>query len=184
MYVKSKTVCTGVNFHKFLWGVLGWEIPANSSYRTSGTITATQGHPYDQSPPKWFQALEGCLRPTTKSEAVGKEPRCVFKYKMEKYSNMSFFLFAHTPNSVLHILKRPLWSLLTVSELAVSLKQPSRAWERFEGNCSYMGDPGWLRWFRMFYRINLPGISQPKTPQRETTLCENLRPCKQFNFWH
>ena len=46
--VKSKSVCTGVDFHKkwFLWSVLGWEIATNLSYRASGTITITLWHPY------------------------------------------------------------------------------------------------------------------------------------------
>ena len=46
--VKSKSVCTGVNFHKkwFLWSVLGWKIAANLPYRASRTITITLRHPY------------------------------------------------------------------------------------------------------------------------------------------
>ena len=46
--VKSKSVCTGVHFHKkwFLWSVLGWEIATNLPYKASGTITITLRHPY------------------------------------------------------------------------------------------------------------------------------------------
>ena len=46
--VKSKSVCTGVNFQKkwFLWCVLGWEIATNLPYRVSETTTITLRQPH------------------------------------------------------------------------------------------------------------------------------------------
>ena len=42
--VKSKSVCTGVDFHKK--SISGWKIAANLSHRASGTITITLRHLY------------------------------------------------------------------------------------------------------------------------------------------
>ena len=72
---KSKTVFTSLIFCKssVFSAVLGQELAANSSSRAYRSITITWWHPQKLTPPICFQALVGCLRPTTYSETLSKE---------------------------------------------------------------------------------------------------------------
>ena len=77
---KSKTVFTGINFHK-KWGftgVFGSELAAILPSAASKTTTFTVRHSKKLAPPMYFQALVGCLRLTTDSETVIKMPNVYF----------------------------------------------------------------------------------------------------------
>ena len=74
------------------------------------------------------------------------------------------------------------WGSQGASGLVVGLRHPYRAWKHFEGDFSYTDTPGWLWWFRMFYRIKLSQNLNLKHP-RKSNICENWCLSTPFHFW-
>ena len=76
-----------------------------------------------------------------------------------------------------------LWNLCHQSKsqwlASSSLPEPEIILKTFTN----MGAAGWLWWSRRLYRVNLSLFLIPKH-SRETTFCENQRPCKRIYFWH
>ena len=75
------------------------------------------------------------------------------------------------------------WGSQGASGLVVGLRHPYRAWKHFEGDFSYTDTPGWLWWFRMFYRIKLSQNLNLKHP-RISKICENWCLCTLFYLKH
>ena len=75
--VKRKTVCTSIDFHKSLVSSTGSgpELVANLSFTAPRSTTITPRPPNKLAPPICFQALGGCLRPTTDSDTQSTDPK-------------------------------------------------------------------------------------------------------------
>ena len=126
---KSKTVCTGILFHKS-WvfsAVLGPELATNLSSTAPRSTTFTRRHPKKLAYPKCFLSLVDYLRPTTASPHLSKDPHCVLWLVRTKISRMNTCMFFFTANFTPHIPKTHFGSLLRVSESVVGLRKPPRA---------------------------------------------------------
>ena len=75
-----------LNFHNNC--VSGQELDANLSPAASRSTTNTPRHP-KLAPQICFQALFGCLRPTTDSETLRKDPKLVFHFVKDKISSVN-----------------------------------------------------------------------------------------------
>ena len=80
----------------------------NFSPIASRSTTYTPKHFQKLAPSMCFQSLVGCLRPTTDSETLSKDPHRVFKLTRGQFSDMNIFISVHTANFVLLELKHPL----------------------------------------------------------------------------
>ena len=126
---KSKTVCTGIHFHKS-WvfsAVLGTELATNLSSKAPRSTTITRRHPKKLAYLKCFLALIDCLRPTTALPHLSKDPHCVLRLVRTKISRMNTYRFFFTANFTPLIPKTHFGYLLRVSESVVGLRQPPRA---------------------------------------------------------
>ena len=126
---KSKTVCSGIHFHKS-WvfsAVLGTELATNLSSKAPRSTTITRRHPKKLAYLKCFLALVDCLRLTTALPHLSKDPHCVLWLVRTKISRINTYMFFFTANFTPHIPKTHFGSLLRVSESVVGLRQPLRA---------------------------------------------------------
>ena len=107
-------VCTGILFHKCLVfsAVLGPELATNLSSTASRSTTITWRHPKKLTYLKCFLALLKCLRPTTASPHLSKDPHCVLRLVRTKISRMNTCMFFFTANFTPHIPKTHFGSLL------------------------------------------------------------------------
>ena len=74
---KSKTVFMGIKFHEKLIfsAFFSRELATNLRSWATRSVTITLWHPENVAPPVWFQALVGCLKPTTDPETLSKDQR-------------------------------------------------------------------------------------------------------------
>ena len=89
--------------------------------------TITQMHHQKLASLICFQALVGCLRPTTDSETLSKDPKWLFELTRRKFSSMNMFIAIKPLYLVFTNSNTHLGSLLRVSKSVVGLKQPTRA---------------------------------------------------------
>ena len=76
---KSKTVFMGTKFHEKLIfsAFFSRELATNLRPWATRSVTITLWHPENVAPPVWFQALVGCLKPTTDPETLSKDHKGV-----------------------------------------------------------------------------------------------------------
>ena len=76
---KSKTVFMGTKFHEKLIfsAFFSRELATNLRSWATRSVTITLWHPENVAPPVWFQALVGCLKPTTDPETLSKDHKGV-----------------------------------------------------------------------------------------------------------
>ena len=76
---KSKTVFVGIKFHEKLIfsAFFSRELATNLRSWATRSVTITLWHPENVAPPVWFQALVGCLKPTTDPETLSKDHKGV-----------------------------------------------------------------------------------------------------------
>ena len=76
---KSKTVFMGIKFQEKLIfsAFFSRELATNLRCRATSSVTITLWHPENVAPPVWFQALVGCLKPTTDPETLSKDHKGV-----------------------------------------------------------------------------------------------------------
>ena len=77
---KSKTVFLGTKFHEKLIfsAFFSRELATNLRSWATRSVTITLWHPEKFAPPVCFQALVGCLKPTTDLETLSKDHKGVF----------------------------------------------------------------------------------------------------------
>ena len=76
-----------------------------------------------------FQALVGCLRPTTDFETLSKDPKWMFEFVKAKYSGLKAMNMFILLNFRLVSSNNHFQSLLRISGSMVGLKQLTRAWK-------------------------------------------------------
>ena len=94
---KSKTVFMGTKFHEKLIfsAFFSRELATNLRSWATRSVTITLWHPENVAPPVWFQALVGCLKPTTDPETLSKDHKGVFwsvRGTMALLKNMNVFI--------------------------------------------------------------------------------------------
>ena len=107
---KSKTVCSGIHFHKS-WvfsAVLGPELATNLSSTAPRSTTITRRHPKKLAYLKCFLAPVDCLRQTAASPHLSKCPYCVLRLVRTKISRMNTYRFFFTANFTPHT-KNSFW---------------------------------------------------------------------------
>ena len=179
---QKKTVCMGIHFHKSLvfTGVLGWKLATNLSSWAPRSTTITPSHPKKLAPSTCFQALGGCLRPTTAHHL--KDPHCVFQLVRTKISSMNTFILYYPAHFALHIRKHSYCVLSWSLRVSGRPKEAPQLERTLEALASLEGS-GWLWWTQVLKRINLSLILSLKHLWKPN-FCENLCPCKPFYFWH
>ena len=94
---KSKTFFLGTKFHEKLIfsAFFSRELATNLRPWATRSVTITLWHPENVAPPVWFQALVGCLKPTTDPETLSKDHKGVFwsvRGTMALLKNMNVFI--------------------------------------------------------------------------------------------
>ena len=145
--VTSKTICTGIHFHKS-WvfsAVLGTELATNLSSIAPRSTTITRRHPKKLAYLKCFLALIDCLRPTTALPHLSKDPHCVLRLVRTKISRTNTCMFFFTVNSTPPHTKNSFWVFAQVSGQWLASGSHPESESTLEAPAS-LDDFGWLWW--------------------------------------
>ena len=115
---KSKTVCTGIHFHKS-WvfsAVLGTELATNLSSKAPRSTTITRRHPKKLAYLKCFLAPVDCLRQTAASPHLSKDPYCVLRLVRTKISRMNTYRFFFTAKFLPHSYQKFIFGICSESQ--------------------------------------------------------------------
>jgi len=111
---KSKTVFMSTKFHKKLIfsAFFSRELATNLRSWASRTAKITLWYPEKLAPPVCFQALVGCLKPTTDPETFSKDHKGVFWFVWGKNGSTKEYECVHTADFATYKSKHNEWLAL------------------------------------------------------------------------
>ena len=107
---KSKTVFMSTKFHKKL--IFSAFLATNLRSWASRTAKITLWYPEKLAPPVCFQALVGCLKPTTDPETFSKDHKGVFWFVWGKNGSTKEYECVHTADFATYKSKHNEWLAL------------------------------------------------------------------------